>query len=225
MPYKNIKNFDLPALEKLSLILNKIRYQVEVRDTLNLDMGRQGGEQGISEEDFLILENLYEHGILNFLSVVQQTGFILSSVSSKKKLYNFSGKINKRIKELRGETQDYSNRLEFDEPKSLLIIREYKIFIARRKEKTDEHAVLFELFKNKNEGCFYSELSQDILDISPGEYKGEQRYWQKFYGACERIQKKIAKATKNDITDFLIFNSGIKGSVQINKKYIVSTSS
>lgn len=133
----------------------------------------------------------------------------------------FNKKLNDRIKKLKEGERVNPGRLEFDEPNSLLIIKEYKIPIARRKEKTDEHAILKEIFKNKNDEYFYSELAEDILGIDQYEYADNQKYWQKFYGACERIKEKVSKATENNISDFLDFNSGIKGSVKINKKYIV----
>ena len=221
MPY-NIEEISLATLEKILLTMNNIRDKFEIDNSLkDLDMGIKGGINGVSQEEHdAVIKNLKEAKILIKPFILPQSGKAFISVSSKEKFYNFYTQITERIKELKGEKQNKADRLEFNESNSILMIKEYKIPIARRKEKTDEHDILKALFKDKNEECFYSELAEDILGIENEDYKNNQKYWQKFYGACGRIQEKVSKKTENKINDFLDFNTGIKGSVKINEKYI-----
>jgi len=224
----------LGALEKISLVMDYIVSRAEISSLAprivleeNMSVG------GVAKQDFKdIVRNLFEADILKDKKTVEgqlseeylqftESRYYYYATIDYKEFDNFKKNLTNRIKELKGEKQNNVNRLEFDEPNSLLMINEYKIPIARRKEKTDEHAILKELFKDKNDECFYAELSESILEVDNEEYNSNQKYWQKFYGACVRIQEKVSKATENSINDFLDFNTGITGSVKINKKYIV----
>jgi hypothetical protein len=231
--YNLEKMNSLGALEKILLVMDYIMARAEIGD-LGLRIVLWEGYMSIRGVSYQDLRDIVDH--LFAANILKDKEMILhKSLGESRGWYGsdyyvtidydefdkFRKNLTDRIKELKGGKQNNAGRLEFDEPNSILMINEYKIPIARRKEKTDEHDVLKWLFKDKNDECFYSELSESILEVDNEEYKNNQKYWQKFYGACERIQEKVSKATENSINDFLDFNSGIKGRVKINRKYIV----
>lgn len=139
-----------------------------------------------------------------------------------KEFEEYERKVEKRIKEisLGFEKSDKTNNIiKFDKKNSILFIKNYKIQIKKRSEETISHFILKYLFDPKNNyiGCysFMAEEKDILLKRTLGT-----KYWKTFYRACDDIQNKIIKATNYKITDFLIFNTGVKGEVKINKKYL-----
>jgi len=114
------------------------------------------------------------------------------------------------------------NILRFDEVKSLLFILDYKIKISERDKITNAHKVLKYIFidnaNNLNDDFHYSEIAENEFENL--EHKKEQRSWQRYYDTCLDIQNKISKHTKNNVDNFLIFNTGSSGRVKINSKYL-----
>ena len=68
--------------------------------------------------------------------------------------------------------------------------------------------------EDKNQQFPFSEIAEDTFDDK--DYNPDK--WQKYYRACEAINKKVYEATKID--DFLRFSSGKTAWVEINKKYL-----
>ncbi len=88
-------------------------------------------------------------------------------------------------------------------------------------KKTNQKELLDTLFQEPPKDWFYDEI-QGMWDINwDGFEKGNaksEKYWQKFYTAGDGI--KTAVAMETDIKDFIIKNTGTKGKIRINPKYI-----
>jgi len=113
--------------------------------------------------------------------------------------------------------------LSFNEDKSILKIKDYYIKIAKQKKKTNEHKLLSHILINNKDNIsddfYYSEIAQDEFgDLE--SYKDNTNSWKRYYKACESINSKIEKQTDYKINKLLIYNSGQKGKVNINKKYL-----
>ena len=109
--------------------------------------------------------------------------------------------------------------LNFDSNNSILTINNYEIKISKRKNENYAHIILNHIFKNgPNEQYFYSELSLELLGTDVDS--NGKNLWKTMYRACEDIQKKVLEGTNYNISDFLDYSTGIKGSVQIRKKYL-----
>jgi hypothetical protein len=110
----------------------------------------------------------------------------------------------------------------FDDKKSVLYIKGQGIYINRQDKTTNAHKILKYIFiDNKNnltDEFFYSEIAED--EFEDIEYKQTNRGWEKYRIACRDIQNKVKNQTNNQIKDFLIFNTGRKGRVKINPKYL-----
>lgn len=101
----------------------------------------------------------------------------------------------------------------FDCDKSILYFQEKQIPISIKNDKTNSHYILEHIFKS-------DDLSQQFpfSEIAEDTFRENNDNWQKYYRACEAINKKVYKATKID--DFLDFSSGKTAWVKINKKYL-----
>ncbi len=120
------------------------------------------------------------------------------------------------------EDEDDDKKTWFDEKKSLLYIKGLKIAIAKQNKETNAHKILKYIFvtnkDNLEDSFFYSEIAAD--EFGDTEYKADKNSWRKYFYACEEIQNKIRKATKNDVDNFLIFNTGQKGFIKLNSEYL-----
>ncbi|PIT87252.1 MAG: hypothetical protein COU31_04115 [Candidatus Magasanikbacteria bacterium CG10_big_fil_rev_8_21_14_0_10_40_10] len=112
--------------------------------------------------------------------------------------------------------KEADNKTWFDEPNSFLYIKGKRIKINERMEITNFHKLLKHIFvsnkDNIGDDFYYAEIAED--EFHELEYKN----WKKYHNACFNLNKKIAK--KIGINDFLLFNTGKKGRVNINKKYL-----
>ncbi len=128
----------------------------------------------------------------------------------------------KSFKEELKKKQD-KRELSFNEDKSILKIKDYYIKISKQKKKTNEHKLLSHILINNKDNIsddfYYSEIAQDEFgDLE--SYKDNASSWKRYYKACESINSKIEVQTDYKISKFLIYNSGKKGKVNINKKYL-----
>jgi hypothetical protein len=103
-----------------------------------------------------------------------------------------------------------------------LFVRGEKIAINKQAKTTNAHKVLKYIFvtnkDNLDDDFFYSEIAEDEFEDT--EYTLDNESWRKYHVACQVVNKKVADHTKGEIKDFLVFNTGIKGKVKLNKKYL-----
>lgn len=120
------------------------------------------------------------------------------------------------------EAGPHLGKTYFDETKSILYIQGRKIHINIQDTVTNAHKLLRHFFiSNKNnlgDDFYYVEIAED--EFSELDYKNRKNNWRKYHYACEDINRKVERQTNNDIKDFLVFNTGIKGRVKINAKYL-----
>jgi hypothetical protein len=104
----------------------------------------------------------------------------------------------------------------FDKDESILHFWGEDIKIKQKSDKPIDHYVLEAIFSKKDltEQTDYVEIAEDFRK---DEYNGK---WNRFRNAIERLNKKIAKATNNEINDFIIKHDGITGWCKINQKYL-----
>jgi len=116
---------------------------------------------------------------------------------------------------------DKSDKTYFDAKKSILYIKGKKIEINKQEKITNAHKILKYIFidnkDNLTDDFFYSEIAED--EFGELDYKSRKNNWRKYTRTCEVINEKINKEHK-DIKQFLKFNSGIKGKLKVNKKYL-----
>lgn len=119
------------------------------------------------------------------------------------------------------EEDERENETYFDEPKSILFVKGEKIAINKQGKETNAHKILKHIFiTNKNnltDDFFFSEVAED--EFNDLDYN-EDKNWRKYHMACQVVNKKVTKNTKDRIDDFLIFNTGNKGKVKVNQKYL-----
>jgi hypothetical protein len=110
----------------------------------------------------------------------------------------------------------------FDEKKSILYIKNNKIIISKQDKITNAHKILKYIFidnkDNLKDDFYYAEIAED--EFGELEYTKDDKAWEKYHDACKYINKIIEGQTKNKIKKFLIYNTGRKGRVKLNKKFI-----
>lgn len=110
----------------------------------------------------------------------------------------------------------------FDSENSILHFLGQEIKIAKQDRKTNAHLIMDYIFID-NADDIEQEFSYSFIALDKfgdEDYKSKETAWTIAHTACKDIQEKIRKGTKEKIEDFLIFNTGISGSVKINKKYL-----
>lgn len=117
---------------------------------------------------------------------------------------------------------DSDEKTWFDEKRSILHIKGERVKINIQDKISNAHKVLKHIFitnkDNLGDEFFYSEMACE--EFGDMEYKTRPRNWQKYYIACQEIARKINEQTGGKITDFIVFNTGRKGKVKVNKKYL-----
>lgn len=113
-------------------------------------------------------------------------------------------------------------RTYFDEIKSILYIKGLSVRINIQDRITNAHKMLRHFFivneKNLRDDFYYAEVAED--EFHELDYTHRENNWRKYHYACEDINRKVERQTNGQIKDFLVFNTGIKGSVKINEKYL-----
>lgn len=105
--------------------------------------------------------------------------------------------------------------ISFDKENSILYIRGQKIKIALKSEKPIDHYILEAIFsKDLTDQTDFVEISEDYLKE---DYGGNR---QRFRHACDKLNRKISKATSNKINDFISYTTEKNGWCQINHKYL-----
>lgn len=110
----------------------------------------------------------------------------------------------------------------FDADKSILHIKGKKIQINKQDKITNAHKILNHIFiRNKEDlkdDFYYAEIAED--EFNELEYKAKKDNWKRYHTACEEVNKKVKEQTNDEIKKFLLFNTGQKGKVKLNKKYL-----
>jgi hypothetical protein len=105
--------------------------------------------------------------------------------------------------------------ISFDKENSILYIRGQEIKIALKSEKPIDHYVLEAIFsKDLADQTDFVEISENYLKE---DYEGNR---QRFRHACDKLNRKISKATSNKINDFIFYTTEKNGWCQINHKYL-----
>ncbi|KKP32470.1 MAG: hypothetical protein A2312_02905 [Candidatus Staskawiczbacteria bacterium RIFOXYB2_FULL_32_9] len=126
---------------------------------------------------------------------------------------------NKFIKEL---TLDVKNKKK---PKIQADYKDGVIYFSNKKidfnKKDNQKELLDVLFTEPLKYWFYDEIQTDWdgfwNEIKTNNPKSK-KYWQKFYTAGDGINRAIAIET--GVKDFIVKNTGTKGKIKINEKYI-----
>jgi len=110
----------------------------------------------------------------------------------------------------------------FDEKKSILHVRGKSIRINKTTIISNAHKLLHHIFitnkKNLGDDFYYSEIASD--EFGEIDYSGKSSNWKRYHHSCNQINQKIVEQTNGQIKDFLVFNTGKRGSVKINKAHI-----
>lgn len=103
----------------------------------------------------------------------------------------------------------------FDKSNSILHFMGENIKIALKSEKPIDHYILEAIFsKDLADQTDFVEISEDYLKE---DYEGNR---QRFRHACDKLNRKISKATNNKINDFISYTTEKNGWCQINHKYL-----
>ena len=103
----------------------------------------------------------------------------------------------------------------FDKNNSILHFMGENIKIALKSEKPIDHYILEAIFsKDLTDQTDFVEISEDYLKE---DYEGNR---QRFRHACDKLNRKISKATSNKINDFIFYTTEKNGWCQINHKYL-----
>lgn len=104
----------------------------------------------------------------------------------------------------------------FDKDDSILHFYGKDIKIKLKSDKPIDHYILEAIFSKKDltVPTDYVIISEDFIG---NDYNGK---WNKFRNAIDKLNLKVAKATNNEINDFIIKHDGITGWCKINPKYL-----
>lgn len=104
--------------------------------------------------------------------------------------------------------------VKFDTKESILTIEDKQVKIKLKNDKPVDHYILEYIFNNK-EGLKTKSYYSDILE---DKFSDEDKNERTLRRGCESINNKVSKQA--NISNFLIFESGKTGSVQINPVYL-----
>ena len=108
----------------------------------------------------------------------------------------------------------------FDEQKSLLYVQGRKVEISKQDKITNPHKLLRHIFitnkSNNKVDFYYSEIA--VEEFGELDYKNDSSNWKKYHNTCRTLNERLDK--KLGITDFLSYNTGRKGRVKIQAKYL-----
>jgi hypothetical protein len=110
----------------------------------------------------------------------------------------------------------------FDKKQSILYIKGKKVLINKQEKITNAHKLLHHIFitntKNIEDDFYYAEIAEDEFDDV--DYTTKSSSWKRYHRACEYVNQKANEQTGGDIHDFLVYNTGKRGKVSINKRYL-----
>ena len=157
----------------------------------------------IKEESFSFLQNpINKSKILNYsqfatICMEMVTKYLIDEIDSITILENNTPK----------------KQIYYDDKNFILYIRGKAIKIKLRNAEPIDHYILKSLSESDfKEDVFYSEIIKDF-------FEDEKITHRSLYSACERLNNKIFEEDTN-LKDFILYNSGKKGSCKINPKYL-----
>lgn len=223
----NIENLSLKSLEKMFLVLDDIRYNMEIQNKTSwLDMGRVAGVKGVPKSEHgRIMQSLLEN--TDFLGEIYYGGSNCCLDIKVEKFNQFLQKISDRINKLKSEqtikkAQEKIKVKSYDEENKILTIGNFKIKIAKNEGNNNAHEIMTHIFidnKDNLRGKFdYSVIAEKRFGAN---YKASDKYAQQPYsGACQRINQIIKDETNGNVKDFLIYNHSKLGDVRVNPNYL-----
>lgn len=221
----NINNLSLKSLEKIFLVLDDIRYNVEIQNkTTWLDMGQVEGIEGVPKDEHKkIMTTLISNG--GFLKERPANGDCCLDIDVEK-FMKFFGQIIKQIEKLKTGNvpiEKSKKELKYDQEKGILSINGFDVQVSLKDKITVAQNILEYIFVNNAENIkddfYYAEIAFD--KFGDEGFAKNANAWRKYYTACMDIQDKIRKQTTGKIDDFLNYNSSKQGYVKINPKYLV----
>lgn len=177
----------------------------------SVNSSKPTGERKISEKPDVFID-LFD-GLFGEVNHINNMHWVLLIPVTLK----FDDFYEKNIDRNGDKEEDYIG-LKFDSKESVLIIRNQKILISKKNDKNNGHYILEYIFNNEdglNAKYYYSEILEEC-------FRGESN-WRKCYRACQDINSKVLKQTKEKIDDFLVFRTGKSGYIEIESKYLLSS--
>lgn len=219
----NIKEMSLDNLKKYLTVIDYIRNKAELENRFEfLCIGHEDtigrNFDNLSYEEYQdIYWGLMHDNIIN-TPIYADNGNLFINVN-KGVFYKTYSEIESIVKSSHKDFVEEILTLDFNSDSSILTINNYEIKISKRKNENYAHSTLKHIFKNGlDEQYFYSELSLELFGTDVNS--DGKNLWKTIYRACEDIQKKVLEGTNYNITDFLSYSTGIKGSVRIREKYL-----
>jgi hypothetical protein len=176
------------------------------------------------------LLSVYEHLKQDDFYINSVTLFQLSkpdeplTKADKEEYQKYLDKIYQKVlPQLRkNESQEEIKVKYYDEDEKILVLGNYKIKIAKHEGNNNAHEIMAHIFvdnkKNLRKRFFYAEIAEERFGE---EYNKDYKYaYQKFSGACGRINGIIMKATDGKAKDFLEFGYSRLGHIEVNPEYI-----
>lgn len=110
----------------------------------------------------------------------------------------------------------------FDPKHSILYVKGKKVLINKQDKITNAHKILHHVFvtnkDNTMDDFYYAEIAED--EFGELEYSSRRDGWKRYHRACEKVNQKASEQTDGDINDFLVYNTGKREYVKVNKKYL-----
>lgn len=151
----------------------------------------------------------------------------LFSKSYSKKMLELSFEVvnsevfNRLDQEIFCADEEKEDETYFDEQKGILYVKGEAVAINLQDKITNAHKILHHIFvtnkENIKDDFYYAEIAEE--EFHELDYKNRPNNCRKYIRACEDVNKKIKRQNK-EIQSFLLFNSGIRGKVKINDKYL-----
>ncbi len=220
-----INNLSLKSLEKIFLVLDDIKYNMEIQNkTTWLDMKQVEGIEGVPKDEHknIMTTLLSCEGITSMTTANGDCCLDVDIKKFNKLLKSVIDKIDE-LKTGKPQFKNTKNQLKYNSEEGILLINSYEIKFSLRDKKTIAQDILEYIFTNEEISL---EEQFDYSDIAFNQFRDEEYTknsiaWRKYYTACMDIQDKVRKQTSGKIEDFLIYNSSQKGYVKINPKYLV----
>jgi len=166
----------------------------------------------------IICPKLKREGILRqYSELINPEDFIRDSQNPDKYRYPFTFIVNKE--KLGGIIKENKLSDSLTKYENGILYFQNKEFDFDKKD--NQRDLLNTLFKEPNKNWFYDEIQKDWDENWDGIEKNNpksQKYWRKFHTASIGINTTIAIET--GIKDLIIKNTGTKGKIRINEKYL-----
>ena len=167
-----------------------------------------------NDEQHAILSRLYTEGLGSF-SNDGKSFYLYENMYANKSFYDFYNLAHEEYHKRTGKTKNIAPH--YDQTNRDLYIQNFKIRIVKHDEDTKQHQLLKYIFITnlKDIGREF-----DFTEFPFDDVGDKKKFKEICRTACVAINRKIAKETKNEISDFLEFNTRTYGFLKINPKYL-----